>query len=148
MSGKFAALRIVRRGLRVVLYAAVGVAVLVAESLQRDANFVLGKLILLSTGQNDGLAKLSWKDKKERDKKTRRKESDRLCKRAYPIRNHLVNSPPRAPESHDLFGLGIVGQIVNHLGIVYLFIRRLVSSRAGVYAIRNLTKGSKGCVLS
>lgn len=52
-------LRTGRLGLRVVLYAAVRVAVLVAEPFQGDADFVFGKLVLLSTRQIDRLARLS-----------------------------------------------------------------------------------------
>jgi hypothetical protein len=77
---------------------------------------------------------------KLRDRKIKRRQSNHPRRRAYPIRNHLVNSPPRAPESHDLFGLGIVGQIVNHLGIVYLLIRRLDSSDTGDCATKCSTK--------
>lgn len=119
------------RGLRAVLYAAVGVAVLVAEPFQRDADFVFGKLVLLLTRQSDWLARLSLNSIEPG-----RKESGHPRRRAYPVRNHLVNSPPRAPESHNLFGLGIVGQIVNHLGIVDLFIRRLYFSDMGDLATK------------
>lgn len=50
----------------------------------------------------------------------------------YSVRNHLVNSPPRAPESHHLLGLGIVGQIVNHLGelLIYRFERGATRKRS------------------
>ena len=36
-----------------------------------------------------------------------------LADMTYPIGDHLVHRPPGPPESHDLFGLGIVGQILH-----------------------------------
>lgn len=59
----------------------------------------------------------------------------------YSVRNHLVNSPPRAPESHHLLGLGIVGQIVNHLGELLIYRFERVCTRRRLTRARGRRKG-------
>lgn len=52
---------------------------------------------------------------------------------AYPVLNHLVNSPPCSPQAGDFFGGAGGAAVVLHFGYVYWRSNKLVvwSSRSG-----------------
>lgn len=105
-------------------------AVFVAEPVERDGDFVFGELVLLNKATRS--VKSFSRTRYAKDGRHSR------MREPYSVRNHLVNSPPRAPESHHLLGLGIVGQIFNHLGRAVDFI----ASKRGATR-REIDKGQR-----